>query len=59
MKFRRKRRFSRECRRSGAGGFDPLEFDRYTRFPELAEGVNDVATVQQALTKNPTMPTRP
>lgn len=31
--------------------FDPLEFDRYTRFQELArmlaESVNDVATVQQ------------
>ena len=37
-------------------GFDPLEFDRYTRFQELtrslAEGVNDVSTVQQALLKN-------
>lgn len=37
-------------------GFDPLEFDRYTRFQELtrslAEGVNDVATVQQSLLKN-------
>ncbi len=36
--------------------FDPLEFDRYTRFQELtrglAEGVNDVATVQQNLLKN-------
>ena len=36
--------------------FDPLEFDRYTRFQELtrglAEGVNDVATVQQSLLKN-------
>jgi len=36
--------------------FDPLEFDRYTRFQELtrslAEGVNDVSTVQQALLKN-------
>ncbi len=36
--------------------FDPLEFDRYTRFQELtrglAEGVNDVATVQQGLLKN-------
>ena len=36
--------------------FDPLELDRYTRFQELtrslAEGVNDVATVQQALLKN-------
>ncbi|MBP8307214.1 MAG: Hpt domain-containing protein [Burkholderiaceae bacterium] len=32
------------------GSFDPLEFDRYTRFQELtrmmAESVNDVATVQ-------------
>ncbi len=36
--------------------FDPLEFDRYTRFQELtrslAEGVNDVATVQQNLLRN-------
>ena len=36
--------------------FDPLEFDRYTRFQELtrslAEGVNDVSTVQQSLLKN-------
>jgi chemosensory pili system protein ChpA (sensor histidine kinase/response regulator) len=36
--------------------FDPLEFDRYTRFQELtrslAEGVNDVGTVQQNLIKN-------
>ncbi|HEX6829441.1 MAG TPA: Hpt domain-containing protein, partial [Burkholderiales bacterium] len=33
--------------------FDPLEFDRFTRFQELtrmmAEGVKDVATVQQTL----------
>jgi chemosensory pili system protein ChpA (sensor histidine kinase/response regulator) len=40
----------------GEEGFDPLEFDRYTRFQELArslgEGVNDVATVQQSLLKN-------
>src|SRR4029450_77040 len=38
------------------GDFDPLEFDRFTRFQELtrslAEGVNDVSTVQQALLKN-------
>ncbi|MBA3775177.1 MAG: Hpt domain-containing protein, partial [Betaproteobacteria bacterium] len=38
------------------GDFDPLEFDRYTRFQELtrslAEGINDVSTVQQALLKN-------
>ncbi|HVO88698.1 MAG TPA: Hpt domain-containing protein [Casimicrobiaceae bacterium] len=37
-------------------GFDPLEMDRYTRFQELtrslAEGVNDVSTVQQSLLKN-------
>jgi len=36
--------------------FDPLEFDRYTQLQELtrmmAEGLNDVATLQQALTKN-------
>ena len=36
--------------------FDPLEFDRYTRLQELtrmmAEGLNDVATLQQALMKN-------
>jgi chemosensory pili system protein ChpA (sensor histidine kinase/response regulator) len=35
--------------------FDPLEFDRFTRFQELtrmmAESVNDVATVQQNLLK--------
>ncbi len=35
------------------GDFDPLEFDRYTRLQELtrsiAEGVNDVSTVQQTL----------
>ncbi|MBW7902059.1 MAG: Hpt domain-containing protein [Rhodocyclaceae bacterium] len=37
-------------------GFDPLEFDRFTRFQELtrmmAESVNDVATVQQNLLGN-------
>lgn len=37
-------------------GFDPLEFDRFTRFQELtrmmAESVNGVATVQQNLLKN-------
>ncbi len=35
--------------------FDPLEFDRFTRFQELtrsmAESVNDVSTLQQALLK--------
>jgi chemosensory pili system protein ChpA (sensor histidine kinase/response regulator) len=39
-----------------ASEFDPLEFDRYTRFQELtrslAEGINDVSTVQQSLLKN-------
>ncbi len=39
-----------------AADFDPLEFDRYTRFQELtrslAEGINDVSTVQQSLLKN-------
>ena len=36
--------------------FDPLEFDRFTRFQEvtrmMAESVNDVATVQQQLLKS-------
>ncbi|MCM2289438.1 MAG: Hpt domain-containing protein, partial [Sulfuritalea sp.] len=36
--------------------FDPLEFDRFTRFQEvtrmMAESVNDVATVQQSLMRN-------
>jgi chemosensory pili system protein ChpA (sensor histidine kinase/response regulator) len=40
----------------GEQEFDPLEFDRFTRFQELtrglAEGVNDVATVQQSLLRN-------
>jgi chemosensory pili system protein ChpA (sensor histidine kinase/response regulator) len=40
----------------GAEAFDPLEFDRFTHFQELtrflAEGINDVATVQQSLLKN-------
>ena len=39
-----------------ADAFDPLEFDRFTRFQELtrflAESVNDVATVQQNLLKS-------
>jgi chemosensory pili system protein ChpA (sensor histidine kinase/response regulator) len=38
------------------GEFDPLELDRFTRFQELtrslAEGVNDVSTVQQSLLRN-------
>jgi chemosensory pili system protein ChpA (sensor histidine kinase/response regulator) len=40
----------------GNEGFDPLEFDRFTRFQELArslaEGVNDVSTIQQSLLRN-------
>ncbi|MEA3194849.1 MAG: hypothetical protein QOD26_3182, partial [Betaproteobacteria bacterium] len=36
--------------------FDPLEFDRYTRLQELtrmmAEGLNDITSIQQALFKN-------
>ena len=36
--------------------FDPLEFDRYTRLQELtrlmAESLNDVVSIQQALAKN-------
>ncbi|MDP1968786.1 MAG: Hpt domain-containing protein [Burkholderiaceae bacterium] len=39
--------------RDSAQGFDPLEFDRFTRVQELtrmmAESVNDVATVQRSL----------
>jgi chemosensory pili system protein ChpA (sensor histidine kinase/response regulator) len=42
-----------EQMQSVRGDFDPLEFDRYTRLQELtrsiAEGVNDVSTIQQAL----------
>ena len=38
-----------------ARDFDPLEFDRFTRFQELtrlmAEGVSDVTTVQQNITR--------
>ncbi len=37
------------------GGFDPLEFDRFTRVQELtrmmAESVNDVSTVHQSITR--------
>ncbi|MEZ5661625.1 MAG: Hpt domain-containing protein, partial [Burkholderiaceae bacterium] len=40
----------------GPAGFDPLEFDRFTRFQELtrmlAESVNDVAMVQQNAARN-------
>jgi len=45
-----------EAARSMQQQFDPLEFDRYTRFQELtrmmAESVNDVATVQRSLVRN-------
>jgi chemosensory pili system protein ChpA (sensor histidine kinase/response regulator) len=44
---------SRTADTRGKDGFDPLEFDRFTRFQELtrlmAESVNDVQTVQQTL----------
>ena len=42
-----------EAAKAAAQNFDPLEFDRFTRFQELtrmmAESVNDVATVQRTL----------
>ena len=42
-----------EAAKVAAVAFDPLEFDRFTRFQELtrmmAESVNDVATVQRTL----------
>ncbi|HEX6721947.1 MAG TPA: response regulator, partial [Burkholderiaceae bacterium] len=42
-----------EAAKAASQEFDPLEFDRFTRFQELtrmmAESVNDVATVQRAL----------
>ncbi|MGC4060312.1 MAG: Hpt domain-containing protein [Aquabacterium sp.] len=45
-----------EAARAASQNFDPLEFDRYTRFQELtrmmAESVNDVATVQRTLQRN-------
>lgn len=45
-----------EAARAMSQDFDPLEFDRYTRFQELtrmmAESVNDVATVQRTLQRN-------
>ena len=45
-----------EAARAQQQNFDPLEFDRYTRFQELtrmmAESVNDVATVQRGLIRN-------
>ena len=48
-------RFSPQPETAG-GHFDPLEFDRFTRLQELtremAESVNDVATVQQNLARD-------
>ncbi|MDT9001182.1 Hpt domain-containing protein [Paucibacter sp. APW11] len=45
-----------EAAKATGRDFDPLEFDRYTRFQELtrmmAESVNDVATVQRSLQRN-------
>ncbi|MFG6443204.1 Hpt domain-containing protein [Pelomonas margarita] len=45
-----------ELAQQGGREFDPLEFDRYTRFQELtrmlAESVGDVATLQRTLSRN-------
>ncbi|MCE4554950.1 Hpt domain-containing protein [Roseateles cellulosilyticus] len=45
-----------EMAQQGGREFDPLEFDRYTRFQELtrmlAESVGDVATLQRTLSRN-------
>ena len=45
-----------ELAQQGAREFDPLEFNRYTRFQELTrmltESVGDVATLQRALSRN-------
>jgi chemosensory pili system protein ChpA (sensor histidine kinase/response regulator) len=45
-----------EAAKAASEGFDPLEFDRFTRFQELtrmmAESVNDVATVQRTLQRS-------
>ncbi|MBP6223814.1 MAG: Hpt domain-containing protein [Rhizobacter sp.] len=45
-----------EAAKVSAQAFDPLEFDRFTRFQELtrmmAESVNDVATVQRTLQRS-------
>ncbi|QPF76467.1 response regulator [Roseateles sp. DAIF2] len=45
-----------EAAKKSGRDFDPLEFDRYTRFQELtrmlAESVGDVATVQRSLQRN-------
>jgi chemosensory pili system protein ChpA (sensor histidine kinase/response regulator) len=45
-----------EAAKAASQTFDPLEFDRFTRFQELtrmmAESVNDVATVQRTLQRS-------
>ncbi|RZI80887.1 MAG: hybrid sensor histidine kinase/response regulator, partial [Rubrivivax sp.] len=45
-----------EAQQQGGREFDPLEFDRYTRFQELTrmltESVGDVATLQRTLSRN-------
>lgn len=45
-----------EMQQQGGREFDPLEFDRYTRFQELtrmlAESVGDVGTLQRTLSRN-------
>ena len=45
-----------EAAKAASESFDPLEFDRFTRFQELtrmmAESVNDVATVQRTLQRS-------
>ena len=45
-----------EAAKAAAQTFDPLEFDRFTRFQELtrmmAESVNDVATVQRTVQRS-------
>ena len=45
-----------EAAKAASQSFDPLEFDRFTRFQELtrmmAESVNDVATVQRSLQRS-------
>ncbi|MES2102298.1 MAG: Hpt domain-containing protein, partial [Pseudomonadota bacterium] len=45
-----------EAAKAALQSFDPLEFDRFTRFQELtrmmAESVNDVATVQRSLQRS-------
>ncbi|MBA4340775.1 MAG: hybrid sensor histidine kinase/response regulator [Methylibium sp.] len=47
---------SQDAAKQAGRDFDPLEFDRFTRFQELtrmlAESVGDVATVQRSLQRN-------